>query len=756
MAQKYNKSQIIDSIKLYETKTLGKEFLEELSETPLVLSFKGGRKDRLSVLSLHAWPEKDIDTILNKVLELIESRPNTSDSINFYSTSCIDSVIEEKLKTIASSKYELSLEIYDYSRMLSMPAFKDLFEEDTDEEELTFIEKALYDYLASSEDSSYLKNSLYYSLILLILFNCPDGLTLTDLEAMLYSRTGKRVEKLDVVIRVLRKDGHLEKPKAGDPKLYLTQSEKDCIMDSIRRTKAAEVQFNETFSNIVEKYKISDPRTLSEKLRDIIIAECKNVDNQDIQGDFQETEQVAVEEYIKDLKDFVKQSDLENFVKDLSELLNNNSYLVTLSLGEKFLDLYKSDRYEQYIKNKNNIVVLDTMVFAYMLCCFSHYNEEIDELWDDTDFQKVYDLYGYWKEHRSCVKLVIPIDYIDETIGELRKALQLTWFSDIELSMPFSTSNIFYNYYLHVCNEKKRYDDKVPSFDEYLHNFGFNNLDVDSLYFKRDAAKVIISLVRAMDIELWSEHPHYDRFEDVKHEYQLRLADKYKHKSDSATNNDARVSFCLANEYVPEYHYDDEEYYWTSWDKTLKELRKVTNDYLSLTHSYEIRTPGDLVQTLAFKSFHIDKARIGSEVYAYANELYGFTSKATSLFDNILNPYFASKNNKNTELVKLLLKLETAKEKQPSEMEESSRNRSRTVLEDFFILIIDRLARNSCGTSELREFLADSENNENIVGIISQAYNSDVENDRIKLAFQFVDSIKKYVSDRISNKVEGQ
>ena len=40
---------------------------------------------------------------------------------------------------------------------------------------------------------------------------------------------------------------------------------------------------------------------------------------------------------------------------------------------------------------------------------------------------------------------------------------------------------------------------------------------------------------------------------------------------------------------------------------------------------------------------------------------------------------------------------------------------------------------------------------ENIVDIISQAYNCDIENDRIKLAFQFVDSIKKYVSDRIYN-----
>lgn len=754
MTQKYNKTQIIDAIKLYEHQILGKGFIKELSETPAVLFFKGSRKDRISILSLHVWPENDIDAILSKVVELMESIPNMSDSINFYSTSCIDSALEEKLKTIAGNKYELTLDVYDYTRMRSLPFFKNVFAEDADEEELSFIEKALYDYMASSEDSSYLKNSLYYSLILLILFNYPDGLTLTDLETVLYSRTGKRIEKLDVVIRALRRDGHLEKPKAGDPKLYLTQSEKDCILDSIRRTKAAEDQFNETFSNIVEKYKISESQTLSEKLRDIIIAECKNTDSQDDHDEVQEKNQSVIEEYINDLKNFVNQPDLVNFVKDISELLNNNTYLVTLSLGEKLLDLYKSDRYEQYIKNKKNIVVLDTMVFAYMICCFSHYNEEIGESWNDIDYQKVYDLHRYWKEHHNSITFAVPVDYIDETIGELRKALQLTWFSGIDLSMPLSTSNIFYNYYLYVCSIKKRYEEWIPSFDEFLHSFGFENLDVDSVYFKRDAAKVIISLVRAMDMELWNDHPHYERFEDVKHEYQFKLADRYKNKSDSATNNDVRVSFCLANKYAPENHYDDGEYYWTSWDKTLKDLRKVTNDHLSLTHSYEIRTPGDLVQTLAFKSFDIDKAKIGNEVFAYANELYGFTSKATSLFDNILNPFFASKNNKNTELVKLLLKLESAREQQPSQMEESSRNSSRTVLEDFFMMIIDRLARNSCGTSELRDFLADSENNNNIVDIISQAYKTEEESDRIKLAFQFVDCIKKFVADRQSHKTE--
>ena len=269
MAQKYNINQIIDAIKLYECQTLGKGFIKELSETPVILSFKGNRKDRISVISSNSWPENDIDAILSKVVGLMESIPNLSDSINFYSTSCIDSVLEERLKTIAGNKYELTLDVYDYTRMRSLPAFKEVFEGDADEEELSFIEKALYDYLASSEDSSYLKNSLYYSLILLILFNYPDGITQADLETILFSRTGKKVEKLDVVIRVLRKDGHVEKVKPGDSKLYLTQSEKDCIMDSIRRTRAAEDQYNETFSDIVAKYGISDPLKLSEKLRDI-------------------------------------------------------------------------------------------------------------------------------------------------------------------------------------------------------------------------------------------------------------------------------------------------------------------------------------------------------------------------------------------------------------------------------------------------------------------------------------------------------
>lgn len=741
MRKQYNKEQLIACIKNFEENKLNRQFISQESDSPAILLFKGGRSQRLSVLSTHLWPKQDIDRVLEGLNNCFENKNGLSDTVNFYSISIIDSTIENELKKTALEKLDINLEIFDLTRMQSIDDFNEALENESQEpDEITFIEKALFDYLATSEDSSYLKNCLYYSLILLCLYNSEGGLAYNELDKMLSEKLGKKVEKLDAVIRVLRKEGHIAPPQAGDNGITLTQIERDRIYDSIQKSKSSEIQFNESFSQIIGKYQIQDPALLLEKLRSIIIAKCQNVDN-----DEDETPSVEIEKYFTDMKEFTTSELQMSFFSDLGQLLHDNDYLVTLSLGEKFLELYRSDRYEQYINNKYNTIVLDTMVFIYLMCCKSSFNNKIDSMWEDLDYQRVADLCGYAEENYSKVRMTIPSDYIEETIGELRKALQLTWFTGIELPIKFSTSNIFYNFYIHICESLKVYDERCPSFEEYLHTFGFRELDSDSIYFKKEAWKAINIFLRAFNIDLINRHPHYEGFEDVKQEYQKILARKLKHKSETAINGDVRLAFYLGNKYTNENLNDEDEYYLTSWDKTLRDLRKVVNGQYSLTHSYEVRTPGDLVQTLAFKSFHINKANIGKEVFAFANDTFGFTNKVSSLFDNILNPYFASKNNSNTELVTVLLRLESTRDNAYDNFEESSRSNTKTILEDFFTMILERLTRNSCGTNDLRAFLSDPDNNDNIIDIFTHAYDTESYIDREKLAFQFIDALKTYV-----------
>lgn len=178
----YSKQKIIEAIVLYEENNLKKKFELLLSDSPVIILFTGSRSKKISVLSTHLWPVFDINRILNKVINYYDTYNNLSDTISYYSTAPIDSSIESQLKEIAITKYDINLDIKGVSDLKQITEFSSIINDETvKEDELTFVEKSLYDYLASGEDSSYLKTSLYYSLILLCLYNHQEGLSTKSL-----------------------------------------------------------------------------------------------------------------------------------------------------------------------------------------------------------------------------------------------------------------------------------------------------------------------------------------------------------------------------------------------------------------------------------------------------------------------------------------------------------------------------------------------------------------------------------------------
>ena len=187
MAMDINKDMFVEAIKTYETYTLHRTFEKQLCDHPLMLLFKSKRAKRICVLSLHQWPKSVIDSILNQVVQQMEQVQGVSDAVTFYSTAHIDHSTEDKLKTTAASKYELTLEVMGWGRLEAIEAFNAALNIDCaqDEDELSLVEKALYDYLASSEESSYIKNSLIYSLVLLCLYHNANGLSDTQLKGVL-------------------------------------------------------------------------------------------------------------------------------------------------------------------------------------------------------------------------------------------------------------------------------------------------------------------------------------------------------------------------------------------------------------------------------------------------------------------------------------------------------------------------------------------------------------------------------------------
>ena len=530
-------------------------------------------------------------------------------------------------------------------------------------------------------------------------------------------------------------------PKKGERLLYLTPEERDRIEDSLQRSKAEESRFDERFADIVRKYGVADPMGLKCQLRKMVTANGKEAIE-----DEEKKPNPSQELTVCALKHFVAEDQQEAFIEDLRVLLNENTHLTTTSFGEQFLELYRSDRYEQYVNGKENVVVLDTKVLAYLICANSSYNEQLASDWGDPEYQRVAELYGYSQENKQRVTLMTTFDYLGETLGEIRKAFQMSCFLNISLPLPLRTENIFINHYLYVREEMKALGENSPTFEQYMKANGFTESEPEAFTFKRGIMRTLELIVDVYGIELYRNHPPYDGFEKVRNDYQMDLYKEGKEKTEVALNSDVRTSFLLSKKYA-DGQQKDMEYYIVSWDNTLKSLRKITNDKLGVSRSYEVKKPGDLLQALAFKTFHLNEANIGNEVFAYADEIYDFSARVASLYDNVLNPYFTMKDNRNSDLVVLLQRMIKEQDSTLSADDIASHG-EKSKTEEFFITIVTLLKKNSCGTNDLRSFLADADNNEFVIDIVSQALKVSTKDERIKLGYKFVDKVKEFVRAR--------
>lgn len=736
MEQTYNIKDLRKAVIRYETEINKREFIEEFDKSPFISVYKSGRFVRFAAILTSNMPKIGINTIFKCISGMFDKYPNASDTVDVFAVSVIDRESAFQLKEQAIADFSLGMELIDRSRMEEIPIFNDVFNASLQvEDDFSFVERTLYDYLACSEDSSYLKSSLYYSLILLCVYNSVSGLSKHEIDDIIFEKFGNRIDNIDNVIKTLIKDGHLAPQTKGGTKLVLTPGEKDKIFDSIQKSRRSAQEFTEKFEDIVKKYNVHNSETLLACLRNAILYVYEGT----IDSDDASSKDEMPGEYISEIKSYVPVDQQESFFADIRLLLKDSQYLNRVCKSNKFLDLYRSDRYERYINGKTNVIFMDTMVFINCICFKSEYSE-IYEPWPDNDFLRVRDLCEYVKNNSGKFDILVPNDYLEETVGELRKALQLTWFSNIDLPISLKTSNTFFNFYQYI---RSNFEPNL-SFIKFLSKLGFRDFEPNSIYFKRHTMEVLTTMLNTFNFSTIGKHPQYVGFDAVKNDYIYSLAENYRKKSDAAINADVRIAYYLADKYAGSCE-ADKEYYLTSWDKTLTLLRTEVNDKLGIKRSFYIKAPGELLQALSLKTFKIDKGQISLDVFAYADENYGFGDKVTSLFDNVLNPYFATSANNNTELVKVLLSLEDLNVAESESSEMSSRGFERTTFEDIFLIIIESLPKNNCSSADLRSFLSDQNNNSFIIDFFKTAYQQDSKQNMVNMSYQFIDELKRFI-----------
>lgn len=732
--------ELLKAVCLYEKNVKQASLVGKLSEDASVYKFKGSRKDKLVVVMLDGF------CLLDKLAKQIALAKETilredghSDNIEIFTTAIITESKTEILESPLLAD-DISLTIVDQETMQSLVEFTGLMEEEIEHKNNEGIDPAYFDYLAMSNESSDIKNQFFYALLLMdVSKHQPvEEQSFVNESSFKYGKSAIEIKR---AIKALRRQGRLTPPQMGNV-FSLTDKEQRVIDKSVKDSRSLEQCFINGFRQLLDKYKVIDGEIILERLKSEFLARYNG-----ISGDF-----VTSDDRIDDFPAFVGRylgENTQHFLMDLSSLCNDNDYLDQYALNHAFFNLFRSDKYEEYLERKEFEVFLDTPVIANYICSKSSYNDEYNLTWNDMDYLNAVDLFGYQEENNDKISFVIPHDYLQETIGELKKALQFSWFKQIK-DTPIKpiTSNIFYNYYELVKAEKESLEEDVSGFsiEDFARELGFSEVDPDAPTFMKSNVKTMRAFLKRFGCDTLSIiEGYYDQFERVKTNYEWYLHEHGRDKSNQAINADVRQALFITKGTI-EQDCKETESFLVSWDNTLYKLRDLVKDDLELEgRTYGVYKPGELADKLAFRNFRISKENVKNEVLAYANNCFNTSDKIRSLFDNVLCPYFAASHNKNSKLVTSLLTMEKAQIDGGVEKELPSRG-EKTVFEDVFLSIVLALPKYSCSKQNLRDFLVDEENNDFILSVFKDAFKIKEQGGAVNIAECFCEQIKAYVN----------
>lgn len=729
-------------IQCYEESILNANEEKVLEESPLIIRFKGARRSKLIVIEVENPLSNVISNVLEKVLTILDSDNSLSENIEFFTLNIISEIERNEYSSLFMRK-GISLTLIDRLQMESIDCFSQLFVTANDNVDY---DSSLYEYLSMGNQTIDVKNSLFYALLLMMIYQ-NQPIDKDTLEYKMLEKYGKNIGDVHFALKALRKQDKITLPMKGG-KMRLTEEEETRLKLSLREERAHEEDFKNRYNAIILKYGIGNGEEIFELLKDAYRVQyqwhSQSDDNEKKKDDvsrehFDEIEK-CIESQIGD--------QTRSVLNELRQLCSTSDYLSRYSLSHSFLQLYRTSSYEDYLKNKENWIILDTPVLTSYLCYLSKMDDRNDIEWENSDYQSVKSLVKLKETNKKTISFYIPYDYLQETVGELKKALQFSWFDQIDLAIPFETGNTFYNYYRFVKSGRERKGENVKhyTFQKFVKEMGFTEINPDaSLFRKHTMAYLKYFFQKTGNDTLDPVKDWFDVFDVVRDEYldHLESQERKKSKTSIAINSDVRQALfiadatqCNENEGI--------SFFLTTWDKSLRALRDIVNNEMALTSSYSVMTPANLANKLAFRHFSLSEKGVNDDVFAYADSGYNIVAKVQSLYDNVLTPYFANANNHNATLVATMLKME--KDCQDIENKEEGRTKENTVLADIFLPIVSALPENNLSTQNLREFLADKNNNDFVIDLFKKAFEEYSKGHTFDISEQFCLKMKENLS----------
>lgn len=600
--------------------------------------------------------EEKLEADLFKVEKLVENH-NYPSILHFFWSHPISEHKLDKLRTSAMTNHLISLEFYDAKRIaqdltdhyphLLNYLIKEIHKVDIQNDEpINFQQRAFYEYLLLSKDSTNLKNAIIDANILSHLNE--GGKSVEELLGLLQG-VNLRIGSLRGKLQTLTRSGKV----INQDDIYTLSIKEISKLENIKlRAVTRKQELIKTISNKLVKH--TDKDLASDIVKLIITAYEESISIQITESKFEPPKLKIFRATINSLKILINEKcdldkdESEVLARELLELAGENEYLSEHCSAKLCVNFLSDSNLEKYIQDKSFYIYLDAPVLIPYLITIMFQ--------DSSLFDKSIRNINLLRENINSIKnkrLRVTNEHFEETVRHFYQAEKLSQFVTEQLVEQLGESkNVYFNVYM---KWKKKKDDKT-NFEDFTSAFlGLEKEDLNKSDKFTTYASYIFELLTAANFDI-IDNKDLIPFELVEKTRRKFIRESNAFRPYRAIDNDIYCAFTLSEETL---HLDSKGFFSTPMLITLDTSQYLLRNIIRKENKYAewlIYTPQRAIERLSLIGLKISSESLKDGVLATISEEYFFKENSISLIDT-LSVIIDDNHNSEGDIIKLVTSL---------------------------------------------------------------------------------------------------
>lgn len=510
-----------------------------------------------------------------------------------------------------------------------------------------------YDFISYGKPTNQIKNQFLHIYIIHQINNVNE-IGIGDLieNVRKFSKDSLEKKAIERIINNLLTKKSIEYSDILKTKLRLSEAEKE-------RIKNLKDDYNESLNllhsdveNIIKENGvaldvdglISQFSRFFERNYDLDVKECEGI----------ETDYTSLDCY-QDLIDFIKTSGIndeiaEQIFKAVLDCCKVNDILIRINAGRAFGTITNPDLFDNYIRNKERTVFLDTQILLYILCV----HDDIPAY--DNIFYRIAKNIIDLANTNNNLEFVVSSHYMSELIHQIKQAMYLIQFTELPNmpKVPLST-NVFYQYYYQLSKNNMLPED-VDGFRDFMKLLiGLNEDDAFEKDFDKMAYGIIEDKLHDCNIVI-SETPSFDgeTLELTKELYEKVIKENnLEPKQHKPLQNDTKELLVLF-----EFDEDGSSPFFLTWDKSFSFARRAYRDRYkkgSSSIEFHLFSPSKFLNHIDLINFKIDTSSLSDDLLSYV-ETRNYKQSTYNVID-FINKFLDIPNIKEEQRKKYIKKI---------------------------------------------------------------------------------------------------